>query len=123
MVRLIKGWQKEPSSVTGIWAAVKPASQPVALSLQQRFQVLPSAGGPAEIRCVVQTVAPSAVTDSAKPLAQPKVDKGRVWLIFLVGAGGLFAGTVLLENNESLFPAIAKSNKVLAASKKAMVGL
>lgn len=66
----------------------------------------------------LQTVSPSVATESAKALPQQKVEKEKVWLLFLGGAAALFGGTVLLENNEALFPAIARSNRALAASRK-----
>ena len=68
---------------------------------------------------VTQTVAPASVTSLAKPLTQQRVEKGKVWLIIVAGAFGLFGATVLLENNEALFPAIARANKAMAAAQKA----
>jgi hypothetical protein len=66
-----------------------------------------------------QVVPPATVSSLAKPLPQQKVEKGKVWAIFLVGAAGLFGGTILLENNERLFPAIAKANKAMEMARQA----
>ena len=56
----------------------------------------------------------------AKPIKEQKVDKEKVWLIFILGAAGLFGGTLLLENNERFFPAIYKANLAMSQAKKAM---
>lgn len=56
----------------------------------------------------------------AKPLKEQKVDKEKVWLIFILGAAGLFGTTLLLENNERFFPAIYKANLAMSQAKKAM---
>ncbi|KAK9915339.1 hypothetical protein WJX75_007841 [Coccomyxa subellipsoidea] len=48
----------------------------------------------------LETVPPATVSSLARAIPQQKVDKGRIWLICLLGAAGLFVGTVLLENNE-----------------------
>ena len=66
----------------------------------------------------LQTVAPASVTSLARPLPQQRVDKGKVWLIVVTGAVSLFGATVLLENNEALFPAIARANKAMAAAQR-----
>lgn len=83
------------------------------------LQCLPPTDSAAEPELLfAQTVSPSVATESAKALPQQKVEKEKVWLLFLSGAAALFGGTVLLENNEALFPAIARSNRALAASRK-----
>ncbi len=67
-----------------------------------------------------QTVEPASVTSLAKPLRAQSVNKGKVWLVFVLGAAGLFSAAVLLENNERFFPAISRANKAMAAGRKAM---
>lgn len=64
-----------------------------------------------------QTVPPATVSSLARALPQQKVDKGRIWLVFILGAAGLFGGTVLLENNDRFFPAISKANKAMATAR------
>ncbi|KAK9848658.1 hypothetical protein WJX84_007295 [Apatococcus fuscideae] len=66
----------------------------------------------------LQTVAPSAATGVAKPLKTQPVDKNKVWLLFGAGAAGIFTTAVLLENNERLFPAIAKANQAMRAAQQ-----
>lgn len=58
-----------------------------------------------------QTVPPATVSSLARALPQQKVDKGRIWLVFILGAVGLFGATVLVENNERFFPAISKAKE------------
>lgn len=67
----------------------------------------------------VQTVSAASATTMAKPLKEQKVDKEKVWLIFILGAAGLFGGTLLLENNERFFPAIYRANLAMSQAKKA----
>ena len=67
----------------------------------------------------VQTVPPQEATSFAKSLQPQPVNKGKIWLIFLAGATGLFGAAVALEKNSTLFPAIAKANQALAATKAA----
>lgn len=50
---------------------------------------------------------------AAKPLKEAEVNKGKVWLLLCGGAAGLFAATVLLENNEKFFPAISRANQAM----------
>ena len=50
---------------------------------------------------------------AAKPLKEAEVNKGKIWLLLCGGAAGLFAATVLLENNEKFFPAIARANQAM----------
>ncbi|CAD7700992.1 unnamed protein product [Ostreobium quekettii] len=71
----------------------------------------------AAVADMIETVAPSTMAEYAKPLPQETVDKGRVWLFLVLGATGLFLGTVALENVEGFFPAIAKANKAMARSR------
>ncbi|KAK9790548.1 hypothetical protein WJX73_010237 [Symbiochloris irregularis] len=97
------------ASDSGLEGWQKLARQGIALSLALL------AFGCAPECSALETVAPSEALAAARPLPQnPKVDKGRVWLVFVGGAVTLFGGTVLLERFEGLFPAIAKANKVLA---------
>lgn len=72
------------------------------------------------IPLVLQTVSAASATTIAKPIKEQKVDKEKVWLIFILGAAGLFGGTLLLENNERFFPAIYKANLAMSQAKKAM---
>lgn len=67
----------------------------------------------------LQTVAPQEATSFARSLPQQPVNKGKVWLVFLAGATGLFGAAVAIEKNSSLFPAIAKANQAMAATKAA----
>ena len=64
-------------------------------------------------------MAPQEATSFARPLPKQKVNKGKIWVVFLVGATGLFAGALAFERNSKLFPAIARANQALAASKAA----
>ncbi|BDA43589.1 hypothetical protein COCOBI_04-6020 [Coccomyxa sp. Obi] len=66
----------------------------------------------------LETVPPATVSSLARALPKQQVDKGRIWLICILGAAGLFGGTVLLENNEKFFPAISKANKAMAQARK-----
>ncbi|KAK9862288.1 hypothetical protein WJX84_005881 [Apatococcus fuscideae] len=66
----------------------------------------------------LQTVAPSTATEVAKPLKSQPVDKNKIWLLFGAGAAGVFGTAVLLENNERLFPAIAKANKAMRMAQQ-----
>ena len=59
------------------------------------------------------------MTSLARPLKAQTVNKGKVWLVFILGAAGLFGAAVLLENNERFFPAISRANKAMAATRKA----
>lgn len=70
----------------------------------------------------VEYVTPSVeqMQAMAKPFKKQEVNKGRVWLLFVLGASSLFGITVLVENNGAWFPAIAKANKAMKASMKAM---
>lgn len=50
---------------------------------------------------------------AAKPLRGGEVNKTKIWLLLCGGAAGLFAATVLVENNDKLFPAIARANQAM----------
>jgi hypothetical protein len=67
----------------------------------------------------LQTVAPQDATSFARTLPKQKVNKGKIWVIFLLGATGLFGAALAIERNTTFFPAIAKANQALAATKKA----
>lgn len=56
----------------------------------------------------------------ARPLKQQPVNKGRIWLLMVLGGTALFGSTVLLENNEKWFPAIFKANRALKVAQKKM---
>jgi putative intracellular protease/amidase len=67
----------------------------------------------------LQTVSTSEALQAAKPLTQSQaVEKGKVWILLCGGAAGLFAATLLLENQSKLFPAIARANQAMAAARK-----
>ncbi len=74
---------------------------------------------PAPALADIQTVAPSQLTQLARPLPKQTVDKSKIWTLFLGGAGVLFVGTVLAENKEEWFPAISRANKAMEMSRKA----
>lgn len=65
------------------------------------------------------TVPPETALQAARPLPQRPVDKGRIWLVLIVGASALFGATVLLENRASWFPAIAKANQAMKSAAAA----
>lgn len=65
----------------------------------------------------IQTVPLNEATNMAKALQKKPVNKGRVWLLMVLGGAALFGTTVLLENNDRWFPAISKANKAMSASK------
>lgn len=72
----------------------------------------------------IETLAASEVLSAARPLpkqdaAKTKVSKGRIWTVFAVGAAGVFGGAVAAERLDNFFPAIAKANKAMEASRKA----
>ena len=68
----------------------------------------------------LQTVTAGEATGMAKPLPKQGVKKGKVWAIFIGGAVSIFATTVLLENNERLFPAIKKANVASQMARQRM---
>ncbi len=69
---------------------------------------------------LLQTVTAGEATGLAKPLPKQGVKKGKVWAIFIGGAVSIFATTVLLENNERLFPAIKKANVASQMARQRM---
>jgi len=67
----------------------------------------------------IQTVSADELINSAKPIRiTQKINKGRIWLLIILGASSLFSTTVVLENNESWFPAISRANKAMRATSK-----
>lgn len=66
----------------------------------------------------LQTVTADQATSMARPLKVQEVKKGRIWLLFVLGASSLFGITVVAENNAAWFPAIARANKAMAMSTK-----
>lgn len=68
----------------------------------------------------IEYVPADQMTSLAKPIKKQHVEKGRVWLLFVLGASSLFGVTVLVENNSDWFPAISKANKAMAAAQKVM---
>lgn len=68
----------------------------------------------------MQTVSTSEALSAAKPLTQTQANnKGKVWLIMVGAASGLFAATLLVENNTNFFPAIKRANTAMAAQRQA----
>ena len=65
----------------------------------------------------LQTVPAEQMTSMAKPLKEQPVNKGKIWLLFILGASSLFGATVLLENNEAWFPAISKANRAMKTAR------
>lgn len=65
----------------------------------------------------VTTVTPSEAIAAAKPLPKAPVDKGRIWLLFAVGAAAVFGVALAAERVEAAFPAIAKANRAVAESR------
>ena len=53
-------------------------------------------------------------------MQKAEVNKGRIWLLFVLGASSLFGVTVVVENNGSWFPAISRANKAMEVSLKAI---
>jgi len=94
----------------GLAAAARPllvAGLSLAASTSLLLAPLPS-------QADIQYVPASQITEKARPLTlQQPVDKKTVWTLFIGGAIVLFGTTVVLENNASLFPAIARANKAM----------
>lgn len=67
---------------------------------------------------MLQTVTASQAVDSARPIAAQTVHKGRVWLLLGGGSALLFGATIVVENNESFFPAISRANKAMRRSRE-----
>ena len=70
---------------------------------------------PSLVACAdIQYVPLDQATNQAKPLVlKQAVNKNLVWEVLLGGAFVLFGTTVLLENNEALFPAIYRANQAM----------
>jgi hypothetical protein len=64
-------------------------------------------------------MAPQDATSFARTLPKQAVNKGKIWIIFLLGATGLFGAALAIEKNSTFFPAIAKANQAMAATKAA----
>ncbi|PSC73418.1 ATP-binding cassette sub-family D member 4 [Micractinium conductrix] len=80
------------------------------------------AGGPVApppAAAELATVTAQQAVDSAKPLKVQEFNKGRIWLLAVLGATSLFGTTVLLENNESWFPAISRANRAMKQAREA----
>eukprot|EP00892_Ulva_mutabilis_P003901 jgi/Ulvmu1/1883/UM012_0040.1 len=65
----------------------------------------------------LQTATMSDLQKASQPLAPQPVDKTKIWIVLCGGAAGLFALTVLAENNKQIFPAISRANDALAAQR------
>ena len=62
----------------------------------------------------IQYVPADQAANQAKPLVlKQEVNKNLVWEVLIGGAVVLFGTTVLLENNEALFPAIYRANQAM----------
>lgn len=64
----------------------------------------------------MQTVTAGQAMDQAQPMQARPYDKGKVWLVLIGGATGLFALTVAAENSSSLFPAISRANQAMKST-------
>lgn len=91
----------------------------VLVSVSLAFTLLLTSG---DVGKAVEYVSPNIdqMQAMAKPFKRQEVNKGRIWLLFVLGASSLFGVTILVENNGAWFPAIAKANKAMKASMKAM---
>eukprot|EP00210_Caulerpa_lentillifera_P007196 g6886.t1 len=67
---------------------------------------------------IIQTVSPSEVSSMGAPLKVEKVEKKKVWLVFIIGAISLFGFTNLIENNSSWFPAVTRANQAMSSRRK-----
>eukprot|EP00887_Chlorella_sp_A99_P000808 scaffold5.g808.t1 len=75
-------------------------------------------GLPGPAHAELQTVTAREAEASARPLAPQPVNKGRIWLLFVLGGAALFGSTIVLENNETFFPAISRANKAMRATRQ-----
>jgi len=66
----------------------------------------------------VKTVPADEVSALAKPLQPEKVEKKRVWLVFVAGAATLFVFINVIENNPSWFPAVSRANRAMTLRRK-----
>eukprot|EP01026_Neomeris_dumetosa_P017158 TRINITY_DN1655_c0_g2_i1.p5 TRINITY_DN1655_c0_g2~~TRINITY_DN1655_c0_g2_i1.p5 ORF type:complete len:220 (+),score=38.16 TRINITY_DN1655_c0_g2_i1:2058-2717(+) len=66
----------------------------------------------------IDTVSPSTITESARPLPEQSFDKGKIWLLLVGGAASLLALTIQIENFEFLFPAISSANKAMSSYRE-----
>lgn len=76
---------------------------------------------PPKASAEIQTVSATQAVNMAAPLpkqAPGRIDKGKIWLAFAGGAFALFGATyALTEANSAFFPAIARANEAMAASR------
>jgi hypothetical protein len=56
----------------------------------------------------------------ARPLPKQRVEKGKIWTVFIGGATVLFLTTIALENNPQLFPAITRANDAMRKASERM---
>lgn len=75
-------------------------------------------GCPSAALAELQTVPADQMTQMARPLAKQPTNKGRIWLLIVLGAASLFGTTVVLENNGAWFPAISRANRAMRTSAK-----
>ena len=68
----------------------------------------------------IEYVPPEQMTSLAKPVKKQEVNKGKVWLLFVLGASTLFGVTIVVENNSAWFPAISRANKAMASAQAAL---
>ena len=123
-------WRRHAAQVVGalIIATCLTGQQPAVAEIQVCLLVSqpPSQQRPCQRWAVLiclsplQTVTAGEATGLAKPLPKQGVKKGKVWAIFIGGAVSIFATTVLLENNERLFPAIKKANVASQMARQRM---
>lgn len=74
-------------------------------------------GSPAHAE-IIQTVSPREVSEMGAPLKVQKVEKKKVWLVFIIGASTLFAFTNIIENYSSWFPAVKRANEAMSNRRK-----
>ena len=61
----------------------------------------------------IDYVAPSQVTQAARAIPQQQVNTGEIWALLAGGALGIFGITYFVENQDSMFPAIARANRAM----------
>ena len=106
--------QSQPSLVSSVQLAAAAAAAIVAFSSPAWAEI--------QVRMMHafwQTVAPGQAAQYAQPIPQQTVNKRTVWLLFGGGAAAIFGSALLLEKNQSLFPAIYKANETMRKAKEA----
>jgi len=67
---------------------------------------------------IIQTVSPREVSEMGAPLKVQKVEKKKVWLVFIIGASTLFAFTNIIENYSGWFPSVKRANEAMSTRRK-----